>query len=156
MFTDLLPVPEVSKLAATIQLAVAPFFLLAGIGQLLNLLAGRLSRVVDRARLLESEFTPFDHAHHVRQVWELRILDRRIRVVNAAIFLATLSAVLICLVVAGLFIANLADLRFGRMVAAAFILAMSLLITALVLFLIEIRVALGSVRVRAELLERDR
>ena len=45
--------PEVSQVAQTIQLAVAPIFLLAGVGAFLNVCAGRLSRIVDRARDLE-------------------------------------------------------------------------------------------------------
>ena len=42
--------PGVTTVAQTIALSLAPVFLLAGIGQLLNVLAGRLSRVVDRTR----------------------------------------------------------------------------------------------------------
>ena len=42
-----------SDMARTIQLAIAPVFLLAGIGAFLNVIAGRLARVVDRARHLE-------------------------------------------------------------------------------------------------------
>ena len=45
--------PQVSEVAHTIQLAVAPIFLLAGVGAFLNVCAGRLSRIVDRARSLE-------------------------------------------------------------------------------------------------------
>lgn len=156
MISNYLPMPELSTLARTIELAVAPFFLLAGIGQFLNLLAGRLARVVDRARRLEQEFTAADHPRHRRQVRELRLLDGRIRVVNSAIFLCTLSAVLICLVVAGLFVANLTDVRLGRIVAIAFVAAMLLLIVGLVLFLFEVRLAMRSVRVPGELLERER
>jgi len=49
--------PAISSIAQTIQLAIAPVFLLAGIGSILNVLAGRLARVVDRSRVLE-ERTP--------------------------------------------------------------------------------------------------
>ena len=41
---------SVTTVAQIIQLAVAPVFLLAGIGAFLNVCAGRLSRIVDRAR----------------------------------------------------------------------------------------------------------
>ena len=44
---------SVSTVAQVIQLAVAPVFLLAGIGAFLNVCAGRLSRIVDRARNIE-------------------------------------------------------------------------------------------------------
>jgi hypothetical protein len=145
----------VSTIAHTIQLVMAPVFMVAGIAGLLNLLAMRLNRVVDRARALASSFTPPEHPDHVRQVWELRILDRRIRIVNWAILLCTASAIAICLVVAGLFIAALADLNVGRWIALAFILAMLLLIAGLGAFLLEIRLALYTIRVPVELLERE-
>ncbi len=44
---------SVVTVAQVIQLAVAPVFLLAGIGAFLNVCAGRLSRIVDRARTVE-------------------------------------------------------------------------------------------------------
>lgn len=145
----------VSTIAHTIQLVMAPVFMVAGIAGLLNLLAMRLNRVVDRSRALASEFTAADDPMHDRQVWELRILDRRIRIVNRAIQLCTASAIAICLVVAGLFIAALADLNVGRWIALAFILSMLLLITGLGYFLLEIRLALFTIRVPVELLERQ-
>ena len=145
----------VSTIAHTIQLVMAPVFMVAGIAGLLNLLALRLNRIVDRARVLGGDFTAPDHPDHARQVWELRILDRRIRIVNRAILLCTASAIAICLVVAGLFIAALADLNVGRWIAVAFILAMLLLISGLGAFLLEIRLALYTIRVPVELLERE-
>jgi hypothetical protein len=112
--------------------------------------------VVDRSRVLGREFTPADHPDHPAQVRELRLLDRRIHVVNSAILLCTTSAIAICLVVAGLFIAALADLNVGRLIAIAFIVAMGLLILGLCAFLIEVRLALLTIRVPAELLERKK
>ena len=144
----------VADIAHTIQLAVAPVFLLAGIGSILNVLAGRLARIIDRSRQLALEFTPNDHPDHAAQVRELRLLDRRIMLANMAIFLCTASAALICAVVAGLFIADLASLGFARTMAVGFVLAMLLLISGLALFLVEVRVALLTIRVREELLEQ--
>jgi hypothetical protein len=46
------PSPELTHLAQIIQLAVAPVFLLAGLGAFLNVCAGRLARIIDRARQL--------------------------------------------------------------------------------------------------------
>ena len=145
----------VSTIAHTIQLVMAPVFMVAGISGLLNLLAMRLNRVVDRSRALASDFTAPDHPDHDRQVWELRILDRRIRIVNWAILLCTTSAIAICLVVAALFIAALSDLNVGRWIALAFILAMLLLISGLACFLLEIRLALLTIRVPVERREKQ-
>ncbi len=144
----------VTTIAQTISLSLSPVFMLAGIGALLNVLAGRLSRVVDRARTLEALHPRSSGVEHDHHVWELRLLDRRISIVNAALFLAVSSAVMTCLVVALLFVAELAKLSIGDVVAVAFILAMMLLIAALVSFMIEVRVSLRAIHIRPELLER--
>lgn len=151
----MLAAPNLSTVAETIQVAIAPVFLLAGIGALLNVLTGRLARVVDRARSLELLHPRSTGPEHDRHVWELRRIDRRVRIINNAIALATASAVAVCCVVAMLFIAELADLRIGRTIAIIFILAMVLLIASLVSFLIEVRLSVRVTRIRAELLERD-
>lgn len=145
-----------TSIAHTIQLALAPVFLLTGLGALLNLFAGRLSRVVDRSRTIEARFAALTDAEHDRAVWELRLLDRRMGVISTAITLGALSAMAICLVVGGLFVARLSGSGFVRTTAVLFILAMTLLVGALALFLYEIRLANRSIRIRNELLERHR
>ena len=152
---DLLHVSSLPGLANTIQLALAPVFLLNGIAAILAMLTGRLTRIVDRARLIESEFTPRDHPIHRRQVQELRLLDRRMRTVNNAIFLVTLSAVCLCTVVALMFLARLAGFGFARTLAIMFALSLILLIAGLMLFLREVRLAVRAIMVRDELLERS-
>ncbi|MEO5866187.1 MAG: DUF2721 domain-containing protein [Sphingomonas sp.] len=148
--------PAVTTIAQTIQLALAPVFLLTGIGALLNVLAGRLSRVVDRVRQLEKLHPASTGPEHDRHVWELRILDQRITIINSALLMAVCSAVMICCVVAVLFVAELAQLHLGTVVAIAFIVAMGLLIVALISFLLEVRLSLRAIHVRTELLEHDR
>ncbi|SEM78102.1 Protein of unknown function [Sphingomonas gellani] len=145
--------PTVSTIAESIQLSLSPVFMLAGIGALLNMLVGRLSRVVDRARALELLHPRSAGMEHDRHVWELRLLDRRMRVINAALALVTLSAVMTCLVVATLFVAELTHLRIGRLLAGAFITAMALLILGLICFMLEVRLSLRAIRIRPELLK---
>jgi hypothetical protein len=147
-------IPAVNTIAQTIQLSLSPVFMLAGIGALLNVLAGRLSRVVDRARAVEDLHPRSVGPEHDRHVWELRLLDRRRSVINAALVMAVSSAVMTCLVVALLFVAVLIKLHIGTIVALSFILAMGLLISALVSFLIEVRMSLTAIHIRPELLER--
>ncbi|WP_375395373.1 DUF2721 domain-containing protein [uncultured Sphingomonas sp.] len=144
--------PAVSTIAQTIQLSLSPVFMLAGIGALLNVLAGRLSRVVDRGRVLEALHPASTGPEHDRHIWELRLLDRRISIINAALFLAVSSAVMTCAVVALLFIGGLAKLHLGTVVALSFIIAMALLIAALVGFMVEVRVSLEAIRIRKDLL----
>lgn len=140
--------PAVSTIAHQIQLAVAPVFLLAGIGSILNVMAGRLARVVERARMLERDFASFDVETRALATAELRILDLRMTVVNLALSACTAAALFVCVLVALLFVADLADFAFGRFVAWLFILAMGLLIFGLVLFLWEVRLAMRALRVR--------
>jgi len=149
----MIPLPALSTIAETIQLSLAPVFMLAGIGQLLNVLAGRLSRVIDRARQLEKLHPSSAGRERVRHIWELRLLDRRMTIINAALFLAVSSAIMTCIVIALLFIAELAKLHFGTYVAVSFILAMVLLIAAFASFMIEVRISLVAFRIRPELLD---
>ena len=145
--------PTVSTIAETIQLSLSPVFMLAGIGALLNVLAGRLSRVVDRARGLEQLHPRSSGPEHDRHVWELRLLDRRMTVINAALLLAVGSAIMTCLVVGLLFVAELVQLHIGRYLAIAFITAMVLLVASLVSFAMEVRLSLIAIRIRQELLQ---
>jgi Protein of unknown function (DUF2721) len=142
----------VSTIAHLIQLSIAPVFLLAGIAGLLNVLTSRLARVVDRGRSLERDFVSFDEATRERASEELLIIIRRMRIVNLAITACTASALFVCLVVAILFVADLAQIAFARPIAVLFIVAMTLLIVGLTLFLAEIRLAARFVSIRHDLL----
>jgi sterol desaturase/sphingolipid hydroxylase (fatty acid hydroxylase superfamily) len=152
---ELFQISSLPGLARDIQFALAPVFLLNGIGLILNMLTGRLSRIVDRARDIEEAFTPREHPRHALQVTELRILDRRMAIVNNAIFLATASAVLLCSLVAGIFLARLVGVGFARTLSVLFAISLLLLIASLSLFLYEVRMAVAAIRVRDELLERS-
>jgi uncharacterized membrane protein len=140
----------VTAIAHQIQLAVAPVFLLAGIGGIINVLAQRLARVVDRSRQLEAETPGESAAARAAYAAELGLLERRMKVVNWAISLCTASALFVCMVVAILFVADLARIAFARPIAMLFILAMLLLIMGLVLFLYEIRLAMRALRISHE------
>jgi hypothetical protein len=150
---QIIPVHAIGQL---IQLAIAPVFLLAGIGSILNVVAQRLARVVDRARTLEAEFSSYDEQQRGRAAAELCLLDRRMKIANYAISACTASALFTCLVVAILFVADLTDIAFGQSIAFLFIATMLLLISGLMLFLYEIRLAMRSLRVRRELLPGSR
>jgi hypothetical protein len=152
----MLQATPVSTIAQLIQLAIAPVFLLAGIGAILNVLAQRLARVVDRARVLEAEFNSLHDVERDRAATELEILDRRMTVVNRAISACTASALFVCLVISILFVADLAGIEWGRPIAVLFVVAMLLLTAGLILFLYEIRLAARSLRVRQEFMPHRR
>lgn len=148
--------PYLSTVSATIQAAIAPVFLLAGIGAFLNVMVGRLARIVDRARQIEQLHPRSTGPEHDRHVWELRLISRRISVINTAIFLCVTSALAICAVVALLFVSRLANLHVGALVAISFILSMGLLMAGLIYFLVEVRMSRSAVHIREELLELDK
>lgn len=148
--------PALSTIAQAIQLSLSPVFMLAGIGALLNVLAGRLARVVDRGRALELLHPATTGPEHDRHVAELRVIDRRITLITRGLVLSVSSGVMVCVVVAMMFVAEFVPWRLGTIVAAAFIAAMGLLIAALITFLVEVRVATKALHIREELLELER
>jgi MFS family permease len=147
--------PGLTQLAQIIQLAVAPVFLLAGLGAFLNVCAGRLARIVDRARKLEPRIFESRGEEHDRLIREVRMLDRRIGVVNAAIFTTVLSALLISAVVILLFAAFLTGYRFGTAIALLFIAAMVCTGLGFAIFLHETRLGTRSVRIGSHILEHE-
>ena len=139
-----------SAIAHQIELAVAPVFLLAGIGALLNVMAQRLARVVERGRSLERDFAGLDEEARRLAGAELAILDRRMTLVNLAITACTAAALLVCVLVAMLFVSGLVDFAFARPISWLFIGAMGLLIAGLSLFIWEVRLAMHALRIRRE------
>ena len=149
------PSPELTQLAQIIQLAVAPVFLLAGLGAFLNVCAGRLARIVDRARNLEPRILGSRGDEHDRLIREVRLLDRRIRIVNLAIFTTVTAALLISAVVILLFGAFLSGLKFGTLIALLFIASMVCTGLGFAIFLHETRLGTRSVRVRTSILDHE-
>lgn len=140
--------PTVLDIAHVIQQAVAPVFLLSGVAAMLNVLTNRLARVIDRARQFEKDYhdLPTGSERHQMRA-RLATLSRRSRLINLAITLCTVCALLICLVIVTLFLAALMDVSGSRWIAGLFIVAMLALIGGLVAFLQEIFVATASVRI---------
>lgn len=130
-----------------IQLAVAPALLLVGIGNLLNVVAVRLARIVDRARGLERGLAAVDEDQRRQDMAELPVLGRRMKVCHASVGFITASGLFTCLTVIMLFVNGLKGMDYAQTVSALFIAAMASLGIGLLLFLAEITVALRVVRV---------
>jgi len=149
-----MPFASSHDIVQIIQLSIAPVFLIAGIGTLLNVLTSRLARVVDRGRAIELDLdTPLGSGQHTnRHLAELRVLDQRMNWIHNAIMLSTTAILLVCLLIVALFSVELITIDLSRVVAILFIATMASLIGGLISFLIEISYARKSLRVRAELL----
>lgn len=137
---------QVGDVAHAIQLSLTPVFLLNGVGVLLALLTSRLARIVDRARTLEERLpTSSEQAvHEIHMV--LDTTRRRARLMNRAITLGTVAALLVALLVALMFAAEFVPFRMGSGIAIIFIVAMLALVGSLWCFLIEVRIATENLR----------
>jgi hypothetical protein len=138
---------QVVDIAHAIQLALAPVFLLSGIGVMLGVLTNRLARVVDRARKVEESLLKVTAPDVPEARAQLRVASRRARFINVSITLCTVAALLIAMVVALLFSSTFIPISLGLYVAALFVAAMVALVGALVSFLIEVRIATAALRI---------
>ena len=133
---------QVSSVAQVIQLAVAPVFRLAGVGALLGVLANRLARVIDRFHVLEKLLAePLPPAERGQTFATIVSLSRRARMIHWAISLCVACELLICLVVAALFVGAEMQVDLSRLIAGLFVAAMVSLIAGLACFLREIALA---------------
>ena len=138
--------PEnVTDIAHAIELALAPVFLLTGIAALLGVMTNRLARIIDRGRYFEQEWDTLSGPAQEAGRTELRFLEQRRRLANRAITAGTLAALLVCLVVATLFLEVLLEVRLRGAAGVFFFLAMVSLIVGLGTFLREIFLATQSV-----------
>jgi len=122
--------------ATAIQLALAPVFLLTGIAGLLNVISGRLSRIVDRWRALSEGRSASMPAEAV--ALELHILERRRRWTSVAMAACTVAALLVCMVIAALFVEALLAAHLNGLIGALFTGAMLALVIGLCFFMREV------------------
>jgi hypothetical protein len=145
-----------TMIAQTIQLALAPVFVLVAIGNIMNILSTRLGRVVDRSRTMQDRFAATSGKEHDMVVREIRVLDQRIALIGRALLLLVVSGLTIGLVVAILFIEEFAGADLQAVAAAAFLMAIGLLMWALWLILQETRAATTALRIPKSYLELER
>ncbi len=135
---------DVAAVARVIELAVAPVFLLAGISGLMVVLTNRLARIIDRSRALraaEVEVSNQQDRQRIRR--ELRAAFARGRVVNFAILMATLSALMVCLVIIMLFISSFQSAEMSVVISGMFVVCMLFLALAFCAFLAEVLISTG-------------
>jgi hypothetical protein len=141
------PEPHFTDIAHTIQLAVAPVFLLSALGTILGVLSTRLGRIVDRTRVLAGRMGAPAEGEQGALREEMALLARRRRLVNLAITSGTVAALLVCLLIASAFVGFMLHADFSVVVALLFVAAMAAFVVALLLFLREVLHAVGGVRI---------
>ena len=130
---------DISDTAHVVQLAVAPVFLLTGLGSILSVLTTRMGRVIDRAHRIDIWIEDGKDPDHYAV--ELGSLRQRLKMIHHAITMCSLSAFLVCAVVFTIFVGTFADVAIGGAIALFFAGAMVMLIGALGLFMLEVQIA---------------
>ncbi|NVD96861.1 MULTISPECIES: DUF2721 domain-containing protein [unclassified Massilia] len=129
---------QLGDIGHTIQLAIAPVFLLTGVSTMLVVLTNRLARIIDRSRALEDRL---DVGYNENYLNELDILYKRSHLINVAIALSTACGLLVCIVIALLFVGDTTNVALDKYVAGLFVIAMGTLIGSFVYLLREIFIA---------------
>lgn len=142
---------SITALAEIIQIAVAPVFLLAGIAGFLNVMSGRLGRIVDRGRVLENKIISLAEGELKNFTKsEYETLRHRSKLINWSIAMCTTSGLMVCIVVVSLFIGDYWDLNITFLIISLFVLAMIWLVLALLLFLFEVQLATNNMLKKSE------
>lgn len=137
---------QLTGIAHVIQLAVAPVFLLTGVGTIIGVLSNRLARIIDRSRALEDLAPRLQGDQLVLRREELGVLARRMRVIYLAIGLAVISALAVGLLIALAFVDAFLTINLAKLIATLFVSAMVAFIASLIAFLREIFLAVTTAR----------
>jgi Protein of unknown function (DUF2721) len=139
-----------STLSDSIQLAVAPVFLLTAVAGMIGALTQRLARVIDRARVIHKEMNDASLSVSARGAYEdeLMSIAKRGRFINVAMIFLVLCALMIGLTVLELFFAETTG---GKLILSSFVLytfvaGIGSFILALVSLLVEVLIASYSIR----------
>ena len=140
---------DLSTVTHGIQLAVAPVFLLTAVAGMIGTVAGRLARIIDRARILEDRIDAANPDDMMASAFiELNRLQQRGRLVNIAIALLTFCALLIGLTIVALFLGETTEMQIFRLATVSFLSGVVCFLLALLCFLTETLLATRVLRFR--------
>jgi len=147
----------VTGIAHAIQLSVAPVFLIVAIGGMLGIFSGRLGRITDRVRFVETRLyvtaPNTDKARRLHQ--ECKILWRRVSLINSAIRLCTYAALVVCLLIAIIFIGYHSYVDLSPVISVLFICAVLAMFVGLLFFLSEVHLATKTMKTGIQVLDAD-
>jgi hypothetical protein len=125
-----------------IQLAVAPVFLLTAVAGMIGTVAGRLARIIDRARILEERIDAAEASNPMATAFaELKQLRLRGALVNTCIALLTFCALMIGLTIMALFLGETTEWQIFRIATLFFLAGVTCFLLALLCFLTETLIA---------------
>ncbi|MET0320324.1 MAG: DUF2721 domain-containing protein [Duganella sp.] len=134
---------QIGDIGHIIQLAIAPVFLLSGVCTNLIVLTNRLARIIDRSRVLEDRL---DIAYSNVYINELDLLYRRSHLINYSIALSTACGLMVCLVIAMLFLGDITNISLEKYIAGMFVFSVFCLIGSFCYLLREIFIASAAMR----------
>ena len=132
---------SISSISSIIATSVAPVFLLAAVGAILNVYSQRLARVVDKYERINARLDNLNEKSEKKReslIVRLKFYAKRVRIISNAITFCTLTGLLISLVIVVLFSSMLLDFHIDIVIAILFIAAMLSLAISLSLFLKEV------------------
>lgn len=127
--------PDVQR---ALQSSLAPAFLLVGIGGIMNVMMSRLIWIAGRIERLSENL---DISCEVTHGQEVAWLCARRQCARRAIMFSTAAAMVISIVIALLFVSAYIETKIGTIIAVLWTATMALLITGLVSFMLETRLA---------------
>jgi hypothetical protein len=137
---------SINDISNAIQLALGPVFLLTGVAGLLNVMSGRLSRIIDRARFLTENPMAREMISKKAIQMELITLEKRRNLTSNAITMCTFSALFVCMVIVILFLEVLFSIPFNWVIGVFFSLATLALVAGLAYFLREVHLSSKTIR----------
>ncbi len=132
---------DIFDVSHAIRDAVAPVFLLTGIGSIMSVLVNRLARAIDRARALQSVNHEIAQEHRTKFQDELDIVMQRIAWMRWSVGLFIFAGLCVSLSIASIFIGVAIHIHLTQFVLMTFITAMLSLVFGLLTFLREIILA---------------
>lgn len=138
---------DIDTVSTGIKLAVAPVFLLTAMATMINTVAGRLARIIDRARTLEDRITANPDGPSTEGDYaELNRLRHRGWLINTCIALLTFCGMLIGLTILALFLGETTELQIFRMATISFLAGIACFVLALMTFLVETMLSTRSLK----------
>ena len=89
------PLSGLNDVTHLIQLAIAPVFLLNAVASIIGVLINRLSRAVDRTRVLDERLNQTDHKGAERDEKERQVLRHRLQLIYLALTCEVLCALVV-------------------------------------------------------------
>ena len=145
---------SIHDLVVVLKVAIGPVILISGVGLLLLSMTNRFGRVTDRCRsfceALRETGGEGDGEVRERLLVQLKLFERRARLIRTAIAFAGTSVLLASVLVIALFVASLLNLEVAPLIVLLFAACMATLIASLVVFLRDINVSLAALKVEIE------